>query len=325
MATLAAASGISTFQRLGRVLGRRLLQIVPTLFGVSLVTFVLVRLLPGGPVQTLVGVRATPASIAAVTRQLGLSRPLVLQYLDYLGQLAHGNLGYSFLTGTSVTSIVASHLAVTIELIGMAVLLALVIGIPLATVSAYRRGGWEDQVIRAGTVSTLGLPSFWVGILLVTYLGLRLNWFPSGGAGTGIAGTVDHLFLPALTLALTFLAVVVRSLRASIAEILRAEHVDAARLKGISRLRVFNRHVLRLASLPVVALVGLNMSYLLGTSVIVENVFAIPGMGQQLVSAITQRDFLVVQGITLVFGLIVIVISTVVELVQAALDPRSAT
>lgn len=324
MAAVAASGRGSATRRLGIVLRRRVIQIVPTLLGVSLVTFILVRLLPGGPVQTLVGVRATPASIAAVSRQLGLSRPLVSQYFTYLGQLAHGNLGYSFLTGTSVTSIVASHLAVTAELIGLAVVLALIIGIPLATVSAYHRGAWQDQVIRAGTVATLGLPSFWVGILLVTYLGLRLKWFPSGGAGTGVVGTVDHLFLPALTLALTFLAVVVRSLRASISEILRADHVDAARLKGISRFRVFSRHVLRLASLPVVALVGLNMSYLLGTSVIVENVFALPGMGQQLVSSILQRDFLVVQGITLVFGLIVVVISTAVELIQAALDPRSA-
>jgi peptide/nickel transport system permease protein len=324
MAAVAASGRGSATRRLGGVLRRRVIQVVPTILGVSLVTFILVRLLPGGPVQTLVGVRATPASIAAVSRQLGLSRPLVSQYFTYLGQLAHGNLGYSFLTGTSVTSIVASHLAVTAELIGLAVVLALIIGIPLATVSAYRQGGWQDQVIRAGTVATLGLPSFWVGILLVTYLGLRLNWFPSGGTGTGVVGTVDHLFLPALTLALTFLAVVVRSLRASISEILRADHVDAARLKGISRFRVFSRHVLRLASLPVVALVGLNMSYLLGTSVIVENVFALPGMGQELVSSILQRDFLVVQGITLVFGLIVIVISTAVELIQAALDPRSA-
>ena len=290
----------------------------------TLVTFLLVRLLPGGPVQTLVGVRATPATIAAVTRQLGLSRPIVVQYFSYLGQLAHGNLGYSFLTGTSVSSIVATHLVVTLELISLAVLLALLAGIPLATIAAYRRDGWEDQLIRAGTVATLGLPSFWIGILLVTFLGLKLNWFPSGGDGSGVAGTLDHLFLPALTLALTFLAVVVRSLRASVSEILRADHVDAARLKGISQARVLTRHVLRLASLPVVALVGLNMSYLLGTSVIVENVFDIPGMGQQLVSAILQRDFLVVQGITLVFGLIVIVISIAVELVQAALDPRSA-
>lgn len=306
------------------MLRRQLIQVIPTIFGVTLVTFLLVRLLPGGPVQTLVGVRATPATIAAVTRQLGLSRPIVVQYFSYLGQLAHGNLGYSFLTGTSVSSIVATHLIVTLELIGLAVLLALLAGIPLATIAAYRRDGWEDQLIRAGTVATLGLPSFWVGILLVTYLGLKLNWFPSGGDGSGVAGTLDHLFLPALTLALTFLAVVVRSLRASVSEILRADHVDAARLKGISHARVLGRHVLRLASLPVVALVGLNMSYLLGTSVIVENVFAIPGMGQQLVSAILQRDFLVVQGITLVFGLIVIVISIAVELVQVALDPRSA-
>jgi peptide/nickel transport system permease protein len=323
MATVAAPATLSRGGRVGLVLRRRLLQVIPTMFGISLVTFVLVRLLPGGPVQTLVGVRATPAAIAAVTRQLGLSRPLILQYFSYLGQLLHGNLGYSFLTGTSVTSIVASHLAVTVELIALAVLLALIMGIPLATIAAYRRNGWPDQLIRAGSVGTLGLPSFWIAILLVTYLGLRLNLFPSGGNGSGVAGTLDHLFLPALTLALTFLAVVVRSLRASIADILRADHVDAARLKGISRSRVFGRHVLRLASLPVVALVGLNMSYLLGTSVIVENVFAISGMGQQLVSAIVQRDFLVVQGITLVFGLIVVVISIVVDLVQALLDPRA--
>ena len=324
MAAVATSGSVSLSRRLGQVLRRRLIQVIPTIFGVTLVTFLLVRLLPGGPVQTLVGVRATPATIAAVTRQLGLSRPIVVQYFSYLGQLAHGNLGYSFLTGTSVSSIVATHLVVTLELISLAVLLSLLAGIPLATIAAYRRDGWEDQLIRAGTVATLGLPSFWIGILLVTYLGLKLNWFPSGGDGSGVAGTLDHLFLPALTLALTFLAVVVRSLRASVSEILRADHVDAARLKGISQARVLGRHVLRLASLPVVALVGLNMSYLLGTSVIVENVFDISGMGQQLVSAILQRDFLVVQGITLVFGLIVIVISIAVELVQAALDPRSA-
>jgi len=324
MAAVTVSGSTSLGRRLGRVLRRRLLQVIPTLAGVSLVTFVLVRLLPGGPVQTLVGVRATPASIAAVSRQLGLSRPLIDQYISYLSQLGHGNLGYSFLTGTSVTSIVATHLVVTLELIALAVILALLAGIPLATLAAYRRSGWEDQVVRATTVATLGVPSFWLGILLITYLGLRLNWFPSGGNGSGFFGGLDHLFLPALTLALTFLAVVVRSLRASVSDILRTDHVDAARLKGISRLRVLSRHILRVASLPVVALVGLNMSYLLGTSVIVENVFALPGMGQQLVSAILQRDFLVVQGITLVFGLIVILISIAVDLVQAALDPRSA-
>lgn len=323
MAAVTAATGSSLGRRLGRVARRRVLQVIPTVIGVTVVTFLLVRLLPGGPVQTLVGVRATPASIAAVTRQLGLSKPLVDQYGSYLWQLGHGNLGYSFLTGTSVSSIVATHLLVTVELIGLAVVLALLAGIPLATIAAYRRDAWEDHLVRATTVATLGIPSFWLGILFVSFLGLRLNWFPSGGAGSGLFGTLDHLFLPALTLAFTFLAVVVRSLRASMSDILRADYVDAARLKGTSRRRVLIRHILRVASLPVVALVGLNMSYLLGTSVIVENVFAIPGMGQQLVSAILERDFLVVQGITLVFGIIVIAISIVVELVQAALDPRS--
>jgi peptide/nickel transport system permease protein len=324
MGALRAETDASLGRRLGRVAGHRTLQVIPTIIGVTLVTFLLVRLLPGGPVQTLVGVRATPASIAAVTRQLGLSRPLVDQYFSYLGQLVHGNLGYSFLTGTSVSSIISTHLVVTMELIGLAVVLALLAGIPLATLAAYKRDAWEDHLVRASTVITLGLPSFWVGILFVSFLGLRLNWFPSGGAGSGLLGTLYHLFLPALTLALTFLAVVVRSLRASMSDILRADSVDAARIKGISRRRVLTRHILRVASLPVVALVGLNMSYLLGTSVIVENVFDIPGMGQQLVSAILQRDFLVVQGITLIFGLIVIAISVAVDLVQAALDPRVA-
>ena len=155
MAAVATSGSVSLSRRLGQVLRRRLIQVIPTIFGVTLVTFLLVRLLPGGPVQTLVGVRATPATIAAVTRQLGLSRPIVVQYFSYLGQLAHGNLGYSFLTGTSVSSIVATHMVVTLELISLAVLLALLAGIPLATIAAYRRDGWEDQLIRAGTVAIM--------------------------------------------------------------------------------------------------------------------------------------------------------------------------
>jgi peptide/nickel transport system permease protein len=323
--TLASLGGRNSLpSRLGRVLAHRALVVLPVLVGVTIVTFLLVRMLPGGPAQTLVGVRASPQTIADVNRQLGLQESLPSQYTHYVTQVARGHLGHSILTGTSVNSIITIHLGVTIELILYAVALALLIGVPAAAIAAYRREAWPDYAVRGLVVVTLGLPSFWIGVILISFFGLRLGWFPSGGAGQGLIGTLYHLFLPALTLAFTFLAVLVRSLRASIADILRADFVDAARLKGLSRRRLLARHVLRIALMPVVTLVGLNMSYLLGASVIVENVFALDGIGQQLVGAVLQRDFLVVQGITFVFGLIVLTISLCVDLTQAALDPRVA-
>jgi peptide/nickel transport system permease protein len=308
--------------RLLSVLQSRLIQVAPVLLGVTLVTFLLVRLLPGGPAQTLVGVRASPEAIDAVNRQLGLDQPLPTQYGQYLANLAQGDLGSSLITGTSVGSIIGTHLGTTLLLIGYAVLLASAIGVPLAIAAAHRRGGWVDRLIRGVVVVGFGLPSFWIGVLLLAFLSLRLGLFPSGGSGTGFIDRLWHLFLPALTLGLTFLAVLVRSLRASIADILRADYVDAARLKGLPTTQLLRRHILRTSLLPVITLIGLNMSFLLGTSVIVENVFAVDGIGQQLVAAVLQRDFLVVQGIAFVFGLIVIGINLAVDLLQTALDPR---
>jgi peptide/nickel transport system permease protein len=272
-----------TGPRIGRVLIRRGRQLVPVLFGVTLVTFFMVRLLPGGPVQTLTGLRASPAAVAAVN----------------------------------------THIWITLLLLIYAVAIALVLGMPLAVLAAQHRGSWIDHGVRGTVVATLGLPSFWIGIMLIAFLSLRLHWFPAGGEGTGLAGLAAHLFLPALTLAFTFLSVLVRSLRASMSDIMRSDFVDAARLKGVSRTALLRRHVLRIAVIPVVTLVGLNMSYLLGTSVVVENVFSVNGIGQQLVASILQRDFVVVQGIALIFGLVVMAISVAVEVIQVALDPRT--
>lgn len=309
-------------KRLLAVFLNRCLQILPVLVGITLVTFLLVRLLPGGPIETIVGMRASPAALAAAEAQLGLSKPVLVQYLYYVEHLLRGDLGNSLISGTSVRSIVSTHLGVTLSLLAYAVVLVLAIGIPLAVISAYRRNTWADQTIRAGVVCSLGLPSFWIGLLLIAFFGLRLHWFPSGGVGTGFVGFLYYLFLPALTLALTFLAVLVRSLRTSISDIIRAEFVNAARLKGVSGLNILTRHILRIAILPAVTLVGLNLAYLLGATVIVENVFDIPGIGQQLVSAVLQRDFIVVQGITLIFGIMVLGVSLAVDLIQVSLDPR---
>ena len=315
----------ATGLRIGRVLIRRARQLVPVLFGLTLVTFFMVRLLPGGPVQTLTGLRASPAAVAAVNRQLGLTQPLPVQYAHYVGGLLRGDLGVSIISGTPVASIVGTHIWITLLLLIYAVAIALVLGVPLGVLAAQHRGSWIDHGVRGAVVATLGLPSFWIGIMLIAFGSLRFHWFPVGGEGTGPAGLAAHLFLPALTLAFTFLSVLVRSLRASMSDILRSDFVDAARLKGVSRTALLRRHVLRIAVIPVVTLVGLNVSYLLGTSVVVENVFSVNGIGQQLVAAILQRDFVVVQGIALIFGLVVMVVSVAVEVIQVALDPRTAS
>lgn len=315
------ASG-SALARVGVVARRRVAQMVPALIGLTIVTFLLVRMLPGGPAQALAGVRATPEITREVNSRLGLDQPLPVQYLKYVERLLQGDLGTSFISGSSVGTIISTHLGTTLLLVAYAVVIAVVLGVPLAVVAALRMGRLPDHLIRLLVVVSFALPSFWIGILLIAFFGLRLEWFPSGGAGEGPAGHLYHLFLPAATLAATFLAVLVRSLRARLLELLHADFVDAARLKGVSGFRILVVHVLRIAIVPFIALVGVNVSYLLGASVVVENVFAVDGIGQQLIAAVLQRDFLLVQGIVLIFGVVVVLVGLVTELIQAVLDPR---
>ncbi|GLP83019.1 ABC transporter permease [Mycobacterium antarcticum] len=315
-------SSSGTARRIVRLLGRRLLQLIPTLFGLSLITFLLVRLLPGGPAKALAGVRATPEVTAQVNEQLGLDQSLPAQYVTYLSRLLRGDLGTSFISGASVNSIIGTHLSITIMLVAYAVALAVLLGIPLAVLAAYRRGTTTDRAIRGSVVVVFAFPTFWVGIVLIAVFGIQLGWFPTGGAGAGF-GRLVNLFLPALCLAVTFLAVLVRSLRASLIETIDADFVSAARLKGIPAYQLLSAHILRPSLIPFVALIGLNMSYLLGTSVVVENVFALNGIGQQLIGAVLQRDFLVVQGIVLCFGILVVAVGLVVDILQALLDPRT--
>ncbi len=308
--------------RYGRLVVRRLLEAVPVLIGITIVTFLLVRALPGDPARAIAGLRASPEVLAEVRQRIGVDEPAVEQYRRYVGRVVQGDLGTSFVLDESINGLVRARLPATLFLISYAVALALLIGVPLALWSALRRNRWPDHLVRGLLVVLLGIPSFWLGILLVTYLALETGWFPSGGYGTGLTGHLRHLFLPAVTLAVTFLAVLVRSLRASTLEVLEADYVALARLKGIPQRRLLSRHVLRNALRPAVTIVGLNMSFLLGASVIVESVFAVDGIGSTLVQAILARDFLLVQGIALVFGVIVLLITLVVDLTQTALDPR---
>ena len=305
-----------------RIVGRRALQILPVLLGLTIATFALIHLVLGDPARALAGQRATPEILASIRHQLGVDRPVVAQYGSFVEGLLRGDLGYSFLLRVPVRTLVAARLPTTVFLVVYACILAVLLGVPLAVISAVKRERAPDHFLRGLLVVGLALPSFWIGVLLISFVALRTGVFPVGGAGEGFVGHLWHLFLPALTLALSFLAVLVRSLRASLIEVLDADYVALARLKGIGRLRLYNRHILRNALVPAVTILGLNLSYLLGASVVVESVFAVPGIGNTLVNAVLSRDYQLVQGIALVFGLLVILITLAVDLAQTALEPR---
>jgi len=307
---------------LGSLVWRRARHLPIVLLGVILVTFALVHLTPGDPARALLTQKVTPQILAQVRHQLGEDKPLVVQFGTYAAHVVRGDLGYSYRLGESVNSVIAARLPVTLYLVVYACLLALLMGVPLAVIAATHVGGLPDKVTRVILMASLAVPTFWIGVLFVKYLSLDAGIFPVGGEGQGFFGHAGHLFLPALTLSLTFLSVLVRSLRAVLIDVLGHDYTAFARLKGISRRQLYTSHVMRNALPPAVTILGLNMSYLLGASVVVESVFAINGIGNTLVSAVISRDYQLVQGLALVFALLVLAITLLVDLIQALLDPR---
>jgi peptide/nickel transport system permease protein len=301
---------------------RRVRQVPLVLLGIVLVTFALVHLTPGDPARALITQQVTPGILHQIRVELGENHSTFHQFLVYVGHLLTGNLGYSVRLSESVNSIVGARLPVTLFLVAYSGVLALLLGVPLAVLSATHVGRWQDRVTRGLLMASLAIPTFWIGVLFVKYLSLDAGVFPVGGYGAGLFGHIGHLFLPALTLSLTFLSVLVRSLRAVLIEVLETDYTAFARLKGISRRELYTRHVLRNALPPAITILGLNMSFLLGGAVIVESVFAVNGIGNTLVFAVTSRDFQLVQGVALVFALLVVVITLAVDIVQALLDPR---
>jgi peptide/nickel transport system permease protein len=306
----------------GQFIVRRLAQMVPVLFGITLVVFTLLQLIPGDPATTILGAQARPDSIAALRRELGLDRPLWEQYLRYIGNLAQFDLGDSIKFRVSVASLLPGRLEVSLALIAYATLLTVAITLPLGIVSALRKDGFFDQVTRGLLLLTLVMPAFWVGIIFLTYFSVQWKLFPVAGYGEGWREHLHHLFLPALTIALSIVPILVRSLRASILEAMGSDYVRTARAKGLRERAVVSAHVLRNALIPALTLLGLSVGYLLGGTVIVENVFSLPGAGKLLVEAIAARDYPLVQATTLVFAALVITINLLTDLIYTFLDPR---
>jgi peptide/nickel transport system permease protein len=300
----------------------RLLQMIPTLLLIGVAVFIIARLLPGDSVSAMLGDRATDEAIQRLTRQLGLDQSIFAQFIAFLQAIGRGEFGTSLAFRVPVTSLIAERLPVTLMLTGLATLIAIILSVPLAFCAALQANRWPDLLIRSVFQVGLSSPIFFVGLVLLTVFAAWLHIFPVGGYGESFLDNLHHLFLPALTLALSFAAVIMRSLRASILQVLRAEFVEFAKAKGLSGRIILFRHVMRNALIATVTLIGLHIGQLLGGAVITESVFAVPGAGRLMVDSIFARDYPVIQGLTLVLALLVSIAFLVTDLIQMWLDPR---
>jgi len=304
--------------------GKRFLQVLPALFGISLVVFFLVHAIPGDPADVILGQHATDDRVKAIHHLLGIDRSLPVQYFSFLNHLVHGSLGTSFYNNTSVTSLIAGRLSATLFLLFGGIILALLISLPLAILAASKEGAVRDQVVRVVPIIGLGMPQVWIGIELILLLGLKVRLFPVSGFGSTFSEHLRSTFLPSLSIAIGLSPILIRSLRAAMLEILEADFVLTARAKGISRTRVMLSHVVRNSIIASVTVLGVNIAYLVGSTVIVERVFAIPATGGLMIDAISQRDYPIVQGVTIFFALVVVIVNLLADLIHAALDPRVA-
>jgi peptide/nickel transport system permease protein len=301
---------------------RRLLQAIPVVLGITIVTFFLLRLIPGDPAMTLLGNRGTPEQIAALRARWGLNEPIWTQFWLFLKQLAHGDTGASLFYEVPTRTLIVGRIGVTMSLVAMATVFSVLIAVPLATIAAVRKDRSADHVIRAVPLVGLGMPSFWVGLVLILIFAVNLGWFPVGGWGDTIPEHIYGLILPALTSALAIVPLLVRSLRVGMLEVLQADYIATARSKGLREHRVLLIHVARNAIIPTLTLLGINIAFLIGATVVVERVFQLNGLGSLMLTSISNRDFPVVQGVTFVFALSVIIINLVTDLTAARLDPR---
>lgn len=308
-------------QRLSFIPGR-LLQAVPVVFGVTLVVFFMAHLLPGDPATAILGDKATPASLEALRVQLGLDQPIWAQYGLFLANLFQGNLGISFSFQRPVAELVFQAIPVTMSLVLFSMILALAISIPLAAIAASGPNKPRDLLVRFFTLIGQGMPQFWVGIMLILLLAVNVRLFPVGGFGATPLDNLYYLFLPALTLAISISPVFIRSLRSSTINVLGSDYVATARSKGAAGAPLFRQHVLRNAAIPTVSIIGITLGYLVGGSIVIEKVFAIPGLGSLMLNAIYNRDFPTIQAVTLFVGLFVVVVGILTDIAYTALDPR---
>ncbi|MEO6653008.1 MAG: ABC transporter permease [Ilumatobacteraceae bacterium] len=294
-----------------------------TLWGLATITFFALRLLvPGDPIVLALGPRATPEIIAQARASAGFDRPLLVQYWQFLADTVRLDWGRSFSLNADVGSILGQRVIPSIYLIGYGILIAFAVGVPLAVVSAVRQDRASDHGIRLGTTFLFGMPPFWLGLMIALVFGLKLRWFPVSGYEPGLGGILRTLTLPALTLGLSLVVLITRTLRSNLIATLGSDYIENARARGTSEVRIVGLLTMRVAIMPTLTLLAAIMGNVIGGTVVIESVFQVPGAGTLLVQSIFKRDYQLVSALTILAGATVILLSLLMDLVQAALDPR---
>jgi len=304
---------------------RRLLLLVPTLLGVSLITFSLMHLTSGDPATAILGMDATPEKVAYVEQKYGLDKPLPLQYLLWLSKVVRGDLGTSIVHNEPVLEIILRRIPITFQLALFSMVISLAISLPAGVVSAAKKDSWFDNLARLLAFWGVSTPNFWLGLLLIIVFGVLLEVLPIFGFVSVFAHPLEglrHMLLPAITLGTALAAMVTRMTRSSLLEVLHQDYIQTARSKGLRERIVVLKHGLKNALIPVTTVVGLQLGYILGGSVLTETVFALPGLGRLMVNSIFHRDYPVVQGSVLVYALIFVLVNLVVDVLYSYLDPR---
>jgi len=304
---------------------RRVLSSVPVLIIVALIVFFMLRLAPGDPAAAIVGNSGTADDIARVRAALGLDASLAVQFFQWLGQLAQGNLGESYFMRISVADLIAQRIEPTISLAALTLVATVLIAVPLGVLAAWRHGGWLDRSLMGMSVMGFSIPAFVLGYVLIWLFALHWQLLPVQGysrLANGVGPWLRHLILPSIALSVIYVALIARVTRAAVAEAMTEDYIRTARAKGVSEVRVLIRHGLANAAVPIVTVIGIGIALLIGGVVVTETVFAIPGLGQLTVDAVLSRDFPLIQGIILFFSLIYVFINLLVDLSYLLLDPR---
>jgi len=306
-------------------IGRRLLATIPVMAVVAVVVFSLLRLAAGDPAAIIAGDNATSQDVAAIRARLGLDRPLVEQFAIWVGRVVRGDFGESFFFKKQVSELILDRVEPTLALSACTLVLTVALAVPLGVLAAWRRGSWIDRAVMGFSVLGFSVPVFVIGYVLIYVFAIELAWLPVQGyqrIGDGIGGFLERLVLPSITLAVVFVALIARITRASVLEVLNADHVRTARAKGLGELPVLLRHVLRNAAVPIVTVIGIGVAVLIGGVVVTESVYGIPGLGRLTVDAVLARDYPTVQAVILVFSVVYVLINLLVDLSYTVLDPR---
>jgi peptide/nickel transport system permease protein len=304
---------------------RRVISTVPVMAVVALFVFSLLYIAPGDPAAIIAGDQATPADVERIRQGLGLDRPFLIQFGDWLWRLLHGDIGTSIFTNLPVSTMIAQRIEPTLSLMVITLCLAVSVAVPMGVVAAWQAGSWIDRTVMAFAVLGFSVPVFVVGYLLAFVFALELDWLPVQGytpIANGIGPWLENLILPSIALGCVYIALIARITRATMLEVLQQDYVRTARAKGVGEGGVLFLHALKNASVPIVTVIGIGIALLIGGAVVTESVFAIPGLGRLTVDAILRRDYPVIQGVVLLFSFVYVLVNLLIDLIYTVLDPR---